>query len=215
MLATRGPNAFQAFCESLKADLQEHVVDLYLTPKEEEKQSADGGNRLASSEETGIKSTSQQPHVESSSYIKIHSQFPVQTRSDAYDKENSAENSCLAITGARFPAAQQPRPHSSPPRLVSPPDSHHQLIFQYSSKKSHDPNQNFCENGETSQTRYQFQHYIADPAYVGLNGGQPRDISHKSLKNIHSLHPQNDLPRRYVGNSHILIRNDSIGKCYY
>ena len=197
-LVLRGPDAFEQFCEALKADFQEHIVDLYLKPKEEEKSKCEStSNRVPNNE---------QAHVETS-YIRIHSHVTVPSNSESHLHENSS----LAVSGSNITTAVQPRPHSSPPRLISPPDNHHQLIFHYTSK-SRDPNQNLSEEELIGEARYKFQHYISDPYYAGLNNVQPRDVKTEGFQNVNNIPHQNNLsPRKYMGNRHILIRNDSTG----
>lgn len=198
-LPIRGPKAFEAFCEALKADFQEHIVDLYLTPSEDEKSKSDNvKNKVTNSEET---------HVEASAeYVRIHVTVPSNSDSHVYDPGN------LAISGASFSSAVQSRPQSSPPRLISTPDNHHQLSFGYLTKSGRDPNQNFSEDQLKGEARYKFQHYISDPQYIGLSNIQPRDITHDPYRKINHLSYQNhQSPRKFVENAHILIRNDSIG----
>ncbi|VDI15888.1 caspase 2 [Mytilus galloprovincialis] len=201
LLPTRGPKAFDAFCDSLKEDLQEHVVDLYLTPKEEEKSETETTNSCSSRLFNGEPS-----HAETTSFMRIHSHVTVPSTTTSL----SYENANLAISGANYTSAVQPRPHSSPPRLINPPDNHHQFFVQYSSN-SRDPNQNFSKEELKGEARYKFQHYISDPYYNGLNNDKPRDISHESFQKINSLpHHWDSSPRKFAGNTHILIRNDSV-----
>ena len=200
-LPIRGPKAFEAFCEALKADFQEHIVELYLTPSKDEKSKSDNvKNKVTNNEGT---------HVETSAeYVRIHSHMTVPSNSDSH--VNDTGN--LAISGASFSSAVQSRPHSSPPRLISAPDNHHQLSFHYLTKSGRDPNQNFSEDQLKGEARYKFQHYISDPQYIGLNNIQPRDITHDPYRKINHLSYQNhQSPRKFVENAHILIRNDSIG----
>ena len=205
LLPTRGPKAFDAFCDSLKEDLQEHVVDLYLTPKEEEKSETVTTNSCSSRLVNG-----EPAHAETTSFMRIHSHVTVPSTTTSHTYENAN----LAISGANYTSAVQPRPHSSPPRLINPPDNHHQFFVQYSSN-SRDPNQNFSKEELKGEARYKFQHYISDPYYNGLNNDKPRDISHESFQKINSLpHLWDSSPRKFAGNTHILIRNDSVGNYY-
>lgn len=200
-LPIRGPKAFEAFCEALKADFQEHIVELYLTPSKDEKSKSDNvKNKVTNNDGT---------HVETSAeYVRIHSHVTVPSNSDShvYDARN------LAISGGSFSSAVLSRPHSSPPRLVSTPDNDHQLSFHYLTNSGRDPNQNFSEDQLKGEARYKFQHYISDPQYIALNNIQPRDITHDPYRKINHLSYQNhQSPRKFVENAHILIRNDSIG----